>query len=622
MNPVTDADPAEAESTRRPRRRPARADLLALGAYVLLGVFVCLNYWGDVNGRVSSHLPTDHSWFEWLFAHGEYSVRHLENPLFTARQNAPDGVNMMANTSLLGVTLPLAPLTMLLGPQVMYSLYLGAALAATAGTGYWMLSRHLVRSRAAAFVGGAFLGFAPGIIHHANGQPNFVSNFLLPLIVVRVLTLAEPGRWRRNGLVLGALVAYQIFINEEMLLLTALACLVIVLAYAVQRPRATRAAAGTFLAGLGVAGGLALVLTAYPIWFQFNGPQSYRGLQGGVFHNWGEDLVAFVTFARDTWAGDPAVEKTIGLTEQNTWFGWPLVLLSVVALVLLVRRSLAARIAAVLIVVFSVAAIGPWVRFNGVETGVRGPWSYVSDDLPLVEMMMPTRLTLVVAAAVGVLLALTWDAAHRQGRPVADRPRVPAQRAAEGAPAVSPEPAEPVASRRRWLRPVGYAAVALAVLPLFPRPLPAQQIDPPPHFITAGGWRPYVPAGRTLVPVPIPSNVHGLPTLRWSALTGQEFPVPGGYFIGPNELGEGVFGAPNRPTSSLIYSTMDTGTVPELTDENRRQAVEDLRFWRASVVVLGAHPREAVLRELVTALIGSPRRVDDVWVWDVRALVG
>ncbi|MFF0233369.1 hypothetical protein [Micromonospora sp. NPDC005254] len=621
LNPVTDAEPAEVEPTRRPRRRPARADLLALGAYVVLGVFVCLHYWGDVTGRVSSHLPTDHSWFEWLFAHGAYSVQHLENPLFTARQNAPDGVNMMANTSLLGVTLPLSPLTMLFGPQVTYALYLGGALAATAGTAYWMLSRHLVRSRAAAFVGGAFLGFAPGIIHHANGQPNFVSNFLLPLIVVRVLRMGEPGRWRRNGLALGVLVTYQIFINEEMLLLTALACLVVVLAYAVQRPRATRAAAGPFLAGMGVAGGLALLLAAYPIWFQFNGPQSYRGLQGGVFHNWGEDLVAFVTFARDTWAGDPAVEQTIGMTEQNTWFGWPLVLLSVVALVLLVRRSLAARIVAVLIVVFTVAAIGPRVRFDGVETGVRGPWSYVPDDLPLVEMMMPTRLTLVVAAAVGVLLALTWDAAHRQGRPVAAPGRVPAPRAGE--PATSDEPAATAlaAPRRRWLRPLGYAAVALALLPLFPRPLPAQQIDPPPHFITAGGWRPYVPEGRTLVPVPIPSNVHGLPTLRWSALTGQEFPVPGGYFIGPNELGEGVFGAPNRPTSSLIYSTMDANAVPVLTDENRRQAVEDLLFWRASVVVLGAHPREAVLRELVTALIGPPQRVDDVWVWDVRALV-
>ncbi|GIJ11226.1 glycosyl transferase [Micromonospora andamanensis] len=571
---------------------------------MLLGVVVCLNYWADVNNRVSSHLPTDHSWFEWLFAHGAYSVQHLENPLFTARQNAPDGVNMMANTSLLGVTLPLAPLTLLLGPQVVYALYLGGALAATAGTSYWMLSRHLVRSRAAAFVGGAFLGFAPGIVHHANGQPNFVSNFLLPLIVVRVFRLAEPGRWRRNGLVLGLLVAYQIFINEEMLLLTAMACLVIVVAYAAMRPRLAWARAGTFAAGLGTGGALALLLTAYPIWFQFNGPQSYRGLQGGVFHSWGEDVVAFVTFPRDTIAGTEAVEATIGMTEQNTWFGWPLVLLSVVALVLLVRRSLVARILAVLVVLFSVAALGPEIRFNGELTGIAGPWSYIPADLPLVEMMMPTRLTLVTTAALGVLLALAWDAVAGHRSPV------PAPRAPEGAATDRRRP--------RWQHLVGYAAISLAVLPLLPTPLPAEPVDPPPAFITSGAWRPYVPDGRTLVPVPIPSNVHGLPTLRWSALTGHEFPIPAGYFIGPNLDGEGVFGAPNRPTSTLIYQTMDAGELPEISDENRRQAVEDLRFWRASVVVLGAHPREPVLRDLLTALLGAPQRVDDVWLWDVR----
>ncbi|MFU8850672.1 hypothetical protein ACNAW0_06770 [Micromonospora sp. SL1-18] len=601
-------EPVVAEVPRRPRRRPTRADVLAIGAYVLLGVLVCLNYWGDVQHRVSSHLPTDHSWFEWLFAHGAHSVRHLENPLFTVRQNTPDGVNMMANTSLLGVTLPLAPLTLLLGPQVVYALYLGAALSATAATSYWMLSRHLVRSRAAAFVGGAFLGFAPGVVHHANGQPNFASNFLLPLIVARVLRLGEPGRWRRNGIALGLLVAYQIFINEEMLLLTALACLVVVVAYAVQRPRAARERAGTFLAAIGVGGGLALLLAAYPVWFQFNGPQSYRGLQGGVFHSWGEDLMAFVTFARDTVAGDEAVEKTIGLTEQNSWFGWPLVLVALVALVLLWRRSLPARIVAVLVVVFAVAAIGPKVRFDGVETGVDGPWAYVPDDLPLVEMMMPTRLTLVVAGALGVLLALAWNALAGGGRPA-----VPAPRSGE-----TPDPVPAAGSRRRWLRGLGYAAILAALLPLCPRPLPAQRIDPPPHFITAGGWRPYVPAGRTLVPVPIPSNVHGLATLRWSALTGQEFPIPGGYFIGPNSNGEGVFGAPNRPTSTLVYATMDANQVPTITAEHRRQAVEDLRFWRASVVVLGAGPREPVLRELMTALLGPPQRVDDVYLWNVR----
>lgn len=592
--------------TRWSRWRPARADVLAIGVYLALGVLVCLNHWVDVPNRVSAHLPTDHSWFEWLFSHGAYSVWHLENPLFTTRQNAPDGVNMMANTSLLGVTLPLAPLTMLVGPQVTYVLYLGAALAATAGTSYWVLSRYLVRSRGAAFVGGAFLGFAPGIVHHANGQPNFASNFLLPLIVARVLRLGEPGRWRRNGVVLGLLVAYQIFINEEMLLLTALACLVVVGTYAVLRPRAAGRQAGTFAAALGTGGALALLLTAYPIWFQFNGPQSYRGLQGGTFHSWGEDLKAFVTFPRDSLAGDEAVERTIGVTEQNTWFGWPLVLLTVVALLLLVGRSLVARILAVLTVVFTVASLGPVIRFDGVETDTDGPWAYVPEELPLVEMMMPTRLSLIVAAAVGVLLAVAWDTLSGSGRPP-----VPAQRAAH-----------PPRLQRRWQRLVGYAAITLALLPLIPRPLPVEPVEPPPHFVTAGGWRPYVPEGRTLVPVPIPSNVHGLSTLRWSALTTHAFPIPGGYFIGPDEQGAGIFGAANRPTTRLVYTTMDRNATPNVTDVERRQAVEDLRYWRASVVVLGAHPREAVLRDLMTSLLGAPQRVDDVWLWDVRSLVG
>ncbi|MER7165975.1 hypothetical protein ABT336_07855 [Micromonospora sp. NPDC000207] len=622
MNAKTRSAPGGPDTTDSPRRlrRLNRADTLAIGAYVLLGVFVCLNYWVDVQQRVSSHLPTDHSWFEWLFSHGAYSLRNLENPLFSSRQNAPDGVNMMANTSMLGVTLPLAPVTWLFGPQVTYALYLGGALAATAGTSYWMLSRYLVRSRMGAFIGGAFLGFAPGVVHHANGQPNFVSNFLLPLIFVRVLRLGEPGRWRRNGIVLGLLVAYQVFINEEMLLLTALACLVVVVAYAVQRPAEARARAGTFLAGLGTGGALTLLLTGYAIWFQFNGPQSSRGLQDGVFHSWGEDLAAFVTFPRDTLAGDPAVEQTIGLTEQNSWFGWPVVVVSVLALVLLWRRSLTARILGIVAVLFAFLSLGPRLRVGGTVTEIPGPWEYIPSSMPLVEMMMPTRLALVTTGALGVLLALAWEAVSRHGGPGAavPAPRTPQDDSTGPEAGEAAEPAPADGPRRRWVRPVGFAAIALAVLPLFPRPLPAEHIDLPPRFIMSGAWQEYVPDGRTLVPVPIPSNVHGLTTLRWSALTQHEFPIPAGYFIGPGLENEGMFGAPNRPTSTLIYATMDSGEVPELTDENRRQAAEDLRYWKASVVVLGEHPREAVLRDLMANLLGAPpQRVDDVWLWEV-----
>jgi len=542
---------------------------------------------------VSSHLPTDHSWFEWLLSHGAYSVRHLENPLFSVRQNAPDGVNMMANTSVLGISLPLSPITMLFGPQVAYAVYLGGALAATAATAYWAFSRHLVTSRAAAFVGGAFIGFAPGIVHHANGQPNFVSNFLLPLIVVRVLRLGEPGRWARNGPVLGLLVAYQIFINEEMLLLTAMACLVIVIAYAIQRWSEARARLRPFLLSLGVAGVVALTLAAYPLWFQFNGPGSYRGLQNGIFHSWGEDLAAFVTYPRDSLAGTPAVEATIGQTEQNTWFGWPLVGL-VLLIAVLLRRMVVARTAALVGLLFAVASLGPRLRLGGEDTGLDGPWAYISDDLPLVEMMMPTRLSLVLVGVIGVLLALGWE-------------RI----------ATAPVPARPDA---RWVKVAACAAIALALLPLFPRPLPAMPVDPPPRFITSGAWRPYVPDGRTLVPVPVPSNVHGLSTLRWSALTQHGFPVPGGYFIGPDAEGKGVFGAPLRPTAGLMYGVIDSGKVPNITEEHRRQAVEDLRFWQASVVVLGEHPRDDELLALMTALLGPGQRVDDVWLWDVRSV--
>ncbi|MGX7670920.1 hypothetical protein [Plantactinospora sp. DSM 117369] len=656
---VDNSSDAEAGSTEVGRSRrwrifrtPARVDVLAIGAYVLLGIFVCANYWGDVNHRVSSHLPTDHSWFEWLFAHGAYSVQHLENPLFSARQNAPDGVNMMANTSLLGVTLPLAPLTWLFGPQVTYALYLGGALAATAATSYWALSRHLVSSRGAAFVGGAFLGFAPGIVHHANGQPNFVSNFLLPLIVVRVFRLAEPGRWLRNGLLLGLLVAYQIFINEEMLLLTALACAVVVPLYVAFRWSLMRNRIWTFLRGLGVGGVVALLLAGYPIWYQFNGPQSYRGLQGGVFHNWGEDLRAFVTYSRDTIAGSPEVEKTIGVTEQNTWLGWPLVGLVVLVAVLLWRTSVAARIAALLGAGFALASLGRQIRYDGRLTEHEGPWHLLPEDLPLIEMMMPTRLSLVTVAAVGILVALAWnDVAKGRPRPAAATSNggAPADGSGNGVTATSGTPhqitsgtpdgsatanggpapgsapldvAGRVAPAQPRLRILAYAAIALALLPLVPRPLPATHIDPPPRFITSGAWRPYVPAGRTLVPVPIPSNVHGLSTLRWSALTGQAFPIPAGYFIGPDAQGYGVFGAPSRPTSLLIYGTMDRGAAPVVTEEHRRQAIEDLRFWRASVVVLGDHPATPALHVLLAGLLGPGQRVDDVWLWDVRPLVG
>lgn len=568
------------------RRRAA--DLIALGVYLILGLVVMGDYLSDVDGRISAHLPSDHTWFQWLLAHGAYSVSHLENPLFSMRQNMPVGVNMMANTSVLGVSIPLAPLTMCLGPRVVYVLWMIGACTATAGTAYWALSRHLVRSRAAAFVGGALAGIAPGVIHHANGQPNFVSNFLLPLIVVRVTHLGRTGRWLHDGVVLGLLVTYQVFINEELLLITAAACGVAVAAYAHQERDRARQRARTYLRALAVTVGTAGTLCAYPLWMQFLGPQTYRGL--AMFHSWGEDPVTYVTMPRDTLGGTPAAEATVGVIEQNTWFGWPLTAIGLILIVVLWRRSVTVRIAGVVALAFALGSLGPAIRFNGRITHLPGIWALIPDRLPILGLLMPSRLSFAVIGAVAVVLAVGWDELTRREPP-----------------ATAPD-----------LTLLGRMMIAAALLPLIPTPVPAMDTAPPPRFITSGAWRAYVPADGTLVPVPVPDAYAARDTLQWSADALHEFPIPRGYFLGPDQHGNGHTGpATDSVTARLFADTARTGVVPVVDDALRAVVREEIRRWHGAAVVLGPHPAEDALRALLEQLFGPGERNHDAWVWRV-----
>ena len=171
---------------------------------------------------------------------------HGENPFFTPQLNAPDGVNLMANTGLLGLTVPLVPVTLLFGPAVALTVLLTGGLTATAWAWYHVLSRHVVGYWPAALAGGLFAGFAPGMVNHVNGHADLVSQFLIPFIAWRALSL----RTARDGVVLGLLITWQAFLNEELLFQTGLAVAVFVAAYAAFRPAEVRARVRPFLAGL------------------------------------------------------------------------------------------------------------------------------------------------------------------------------------------------------------------------------------------------------------------------------------------------------------------------------------------------------------------------------------
>ncbi len=278
--PATDAlveQPLD-EPTSPSKRWPARRlDLAALAVYVLGALWVTAHGWVHPTARVLGLRRGDVLFNEWMLANAAHAVTHLENPFFTTLQNAPNGVNLMTN---IGLQLPgvvLTPLTLIAGSTISYLFLITVNLFATAYAWYFVLSRRVVTSRVAAFAGGLFCAFAPALVSNTNGHPHITAQWLVPFIVWEVLALATPDRKPWRGVVLGVLIAAQILVSEEVLLMTAVGMAVALATYVAFRPKAALEVARPFLSGLGVAALVAAVLCAYPLWMQFFGPLHRTG---------------------------------------------------------------------------------------------------------------------------------------------------------------------------------------------------------------------------------------------------------------------------------------------------------------------------------------------------------
>ncbi|MFG3696648.1 hypothetical protein ACGF5C_01800 [Micromonospora sp. NPDC047620] len=584
----------DAAPARRPRRLPARAaDALVVAGYLALAVLLTVGQWGRP-GRLF-HQAGDQILFEWMLARAARAVTGLENPLYSSALNAPDGVNLMANTSVLGLGVPLTPVTLLFGSQAAFLVAVVGCLAGTATAWYVLLRRRLVDSRVAAAVGGLFCGFAPGMVAQAGAHLHMAAQFLVPAILALVFH-PDPRRAVRHGALLGLLVAYQVFLGEEVLVFLVLAAGTFALAYAAADRSAARRLAPALLVRLGIGVAVSLPLLAYPLWFQFFGPGHYRGMP---FHVYGYqlDAASFTASARQTVFGDDHLPGLLAPnpTEENSFFGPGLLVLAVVIVIWLWRRP-SVRALAVCGVLFALLSLGAQVRLEGTATGIPGPYRLVA-ELPLLDLAVPARFPLVCIPVLGILLALSLDRLR-----AAEEPR------AGGVPV-----------RLLW-----GGAVAAALLPLFPTPIRTVPAWPVPAFVAEGGWRAYVPPGRTVVPVPPVTGAGVSPAMLWSARTGLAFPTPGGYFIGPRAADDPAarWGAPDRPTAVLLRRAAETGEVPAVTDADRRSAVEDLRHWRAAVVVQGGLHHGDPVRRTVEALLGPGREVAGAYVWDVRPLVG
>lgn len=590
--PVRPAVEAAEPPVRRRRTRPFRpVDAVIMLGYGLAAFLLYRPLWLNLDSGYLRFSGQDQNLWEWFYAVTAHNVLNFENLLFTTLQNHPDGVNLSANTAMYGLALPLTPVTILFGPTATFTLVLTGGLAGTASAWYWVLSRHLVDSRVGAAVGAAFCGFAPPMISHANAHPNWVALFVMPFIVLWLLKIVRGAPPVSSGIVLGLLVTWQVFIGKEPLLVMATTMVVFALVYALMAPGHTLAVAPRLGAGLGVGAAVSLVIVAVPLWWQFFGPQSYSALEHGLR---GNDAAAFTAFASDSLAGGEYSGAGLAMnrTEENAFFGWPLVLV-VLGITVALWRVLAARAVAVTMLAMAWISMGAIVIVGGEGTSIPGPWMLLFDR-PLFESVLETRFSLGCVPLIGILLAMATERVLRL------RVR---------------------SDQRRAAAVVWCGVLATALLPIVPTELHVTERKAAPAFFTEGDWRVYVRDG-SVVPVP-PPDVADAEALHWQMETGMGFPLVEGYFVGPNEEGDGMYGAPRRRTSLILEYVAMRGETYEVTAYDRVIARGDLRYWEADVVVLPLDaPYRHELQATVTDLLEDPGHpVKDVWVWDVHALL-
>jgi hypothetical protein len=345
--------------------------------------------------------------FIWSFAWWPHAILHGENPLFTHAIWAPDGFNLAWATSVPGLALAFAPLTLAFGPVLSYNVACILMPALTAWTAF-VLCRHVTRSTWPALAGGYLFGFSAYMLGHPlAGHLNLMAGFLVPLAALLVLRFVE-GTLGGRGLTLwlAVVIVAQLSLSTEILftLTLALAC-ALVLAFALVpavRPRLIRLP-------LPLAGGyvLAAIVASPFLYFVLTG-NDFKPLPGP--EEFVADALNFVAPTRveavGWWAAGFASHFPTNDAERGAYLGLPtLVIVGWFAVRRL--RTATGRFLLAALALAVIASLGSWLTVYGHRL-VTLPWIHLG-YLPLVQHVMPVRFSLYTSLVAAVIVAI-WAA--------------------------------------------------------------------------------------------------------------------------------------------------------------------------------------------------------------------
>lgn len=386
--------------------RPARGAAWPLGVYAALA----LVFWGPSvldapRSEIVAADDLDPSAYLWFFSWWPHALLHGLNPFYSDLIFVPDGYNLAWVTSMPGPSLLLAPATLALGPVVTWNLISLASPALSAWTAF-LLCRHVSGSSPASLVGGYLFGFSPYMLNQLRGAPQLALVALLPLLALLVLRHVQGSvSDRRFAVAVTAVLTGQILISTEVfataVVFGGVALAIGYLLFEERRPALRRT---VVLLGVGL---VATAVLASPLlYYVFFGE---RTLPAQALARYPADLLSFVVPGPLVGLGPERVGGTVpGWATGAAYLGLPLLAL-VAAFAWAHRRSRSTLLAAGMVVVGAVAALGGTLYVGGDETGVPMPWAVV-EGLPLLRYAIPLRFPVYafLAAAVVVAMWLAW----------------------------------------------------------------------------------------------------------------------------------------------------------------------------------------------------------------------
>lgn len=594
--------PRAARTWHRVDSRSTRFDWRSLAIVAVLYLLGSLVVWWHVWSTSPTQVTTcgcgDSALFLWFFEWPAHAVASGLSPLFSTAMSYPTGTNLLANTSVLGMGIPLVPVAWLFGPiaSLNVALLLAPALSAL---GMYVLAVRFASWKPAAFAAGVFYGFSPMVLVSLNDAHLMLGMVAIPPLIAASLDSllrTQRGSPVRGGLLLGLLIAVQFFIGTEVLLICALVAVatvaIVVVLAALVEPAVLRRAARHALVGLGVAGATSLVLLAYPAWFALLGPAHVAGrvwpnislaiegttLKGLVIPMPGS--LSFLHFTR-------RVGGSQGLNLSGQYFGFGALLVAAMAVVLGWRRRIV-WVSVFVTVLCVVLSLGEkphrWL-----------PWSLVGQRA-IFENIIPGRFILLAYLSVGLLVAIAADS-------VAGRLR------RETTPRLVPLIVASALLAVALLPPLSYLAPTL--------PLATQRVVLPTWFERVA---PRLPSNQVLLILPAPFALIES-SMAWQAVNQMHYSMVGGggpdgvlQRAGIEKAGQRVVAEASFDFEPVHYRPTDIAAV--------RRALDG---WGVTRVVIPDQPdlpaydkiaSVTAAAALMTAATGAlPTWQASAWVW-------